>query len=547
MAFREGTGMSKVPARASMWRLAVCLPIVWACSKDSPEAPVVGPKTPPTPNPVIASPIVVSSSHPGTVPWLSGAAPSGVVWIAAPAGSLPNGFFITLRSRAANTTATVYLQDGGFDPLPFPAGSGDTLFADLENCFPAGNCLPTTYAFGVPATSRPSVLRTFPSLHARDVELSAKVIVFFSEPITVGSLSASGVRLSMNGVVVPAGLAFADTQHLAIALAPTAPLSPSTSYSIGFTDALQNVDGQSLATPPVVDFTVGTSTSGPPPGQLAFSSLAPNSALQIFLMNADGTNVRQLTNSTDDASSEPAWSPDGTKIAFTKARVINNEISSRIAVMNADGSNVVELATGVVGPSGTYTTSEGFTLTLSRIGVMNADGSGTVWLTSSGSSVVSDADPAWAPDGTRIAFSRSTLIDAENETWNSEITIVSASGSAPRPLTFGDGPLCWQAMPDWMPDGAGLLFWDSCASGFGTGSIVVGDASGTGALRSISSSVPASVFSMPRISPDGNWIGVNMFVQFNPATAWPMYVMRADGSAPRRVGFGSGMAWRPRQ
>ena len=148
-----------------------------------------------------------------------------------------------------------------------------------------------TYALGVPATSRPSVLRTFPSLHARDVELSAKVIAFFSEPIAAGSLSASGVRLSTNGVVVPASLAFADTQHLAITLTPTAQLSPSTSYSIGFTDALQNVDGQSPATPPVVDFTVGTSTSGPPPGQVAFSSLAPNSTLQIFLMNADGTNV----------------------------------------------------------------------------------------------------------------------------------------------------------------------------------------------------------------------------------------------------------------
>ena len=130
--------MNKVSARASMWRLALCLPIVWACSKDSPEAPVVTPKTPtPTPTPVItSSPIVVSSSHPGTVPWLSGAAPSGVVWIAAPAGSLPNGFYVTLRSRAGNPTAKVYLQDGGFDPVPFPAASGDTLFADLENCFP---------------------------------------------------------------------------------------------------------------------------------------------------------------------------------------------------------------------------------------------------------------------------------------------------------------------------------------------------------------------------------------------------------------------------
>ena len=55
-------------------------------------------------------------------------------------------------------------------------------------------------------------------------------------------------------------------------------------------------------------------------------------------MNADGTNVRQLTNNThlDWASS---WSPDGTQIAFTSERCSGWQVF----VMNADGTNQRQL------------------------------------------------------------------------------------------------------------------------------------------------------------------------------------------------------------
>ena len=71
--------------------------------------------------------------------------------------------------------------------------------------------------------------------------------------------------------------------------------------------------------------------------QIAFTS-GQAGAIEIFVMNADGTGVTQLTDN-DDWDGSPVWSPDGNKIAFSSDRDGDDDIF----VMNADGSNVVSL------------------------------------------------------------------------------------------------------------------------------------------------------------------------------------------------------------
>src|SRR5215217_879049 len=73
---------------------------------------------------------------------------------------------------------------------------------------------------------------------------------------------------------------------------------------------------------------------GKPP-VIAFTSNR-DSNQEIYTMNADGSNLRNLTNNPA-SDTEPEISPDGTKIAFVSTRdgILNPEIYT----MNADGSN----------------------------------------------------------------------------------------------------------------------------------------------------------------------------------------------------------------
>jgi Tol biopolymer transport system component len=215
----------------------------------------------------------------------------------------------------------------------------------------------------------------------------------------------------------------------------------------------------------------------PDGSKIAFAS-ARSGNLDIYVMNADGSGVTQLT--TDAANDfEPAWSPDGTKIAFTSARNngrLDNNGRYDVFVMSADGSNQTDLTkTSGTNEFQAAWSPDGSTIAfvgdasggIENVFVMNAsDGSGRTNLTNYTGDGMAAFDPNWSPDGSKIAFDGNIDNGFFNAIW-----VMDANGSNPTRLT---GPTSGpgDSEPAWSPDGTKIAFVrEMNANGSGEGNV----------------------------------------------------------------------------
>ncbi len=190
-------------------------------------------------------------------------------------------------------------------------------------------------------------------------------------------------------------------------------------------------------------------------GLIAYVAANPDhdQSLEIFTISRDGT---ARTNFTNDPArdQDPAWSPDGSRLAFASTR---DGAHLDIWVADADGSGLTNLTplpdTTGLGESGTEPawSPDGTKIAYVYQGDVwtmdAASGAGKVNLTEDPAIATAGQSPAWSPDGSTIAYVRSA-----------DIWMMAANGAGKRRVTSTTGSLSTEKNPDWSPDGRRLVY-----------------------------------------------------------------------------------------
>lgn len=221
----------------------------------------------------------------------------------------------------------------------------------------------------------------------------------------------------------------------------------------------------------------------PDGAQIAFASKR-SGGYQVYVMNADGGNVRQISKDFGYAG-WPAWSPDGSRIAFVAGEVA------------ASGS-----------------------LVKSELHTIKPDGSDLKKLTDFGTVLIR---PRWSPDGRQIVFSfrRADAVSTP------KIYLTNADGSGQRAVTEGDSR---DNGPVWSPDSQRLVYYSN-ANGTNRDNLFSAAAASPGSRQLTSES---GLY--PTFSPDSKQVIFSRKV----GEQTQLHVMNADGGNQRQLTFSTG-------
>jgi Tol biopolymer transport system component len=222
-------------------------------------------------------------------------------------------------------------------------------------------------------------------------------------------------------------------------------------------------------------------------------------ALTIYILGSRG----MLAGTPGHLNEEPAWSPDGSQIAFTSDRGGNYDIY----VMSSNGTNIRQL------------TSDPFATLFLNPG--NA----------------ADFAPAWSPDGQQIAFA-SGRNNASLYFVDTDIFIMNTDGQKVSPWK-GSRPGAADKYPEWSPDGCCIIYTSSPYSttpGTGVSNIYWASTNPSNDATITNLTLLEAVDSDPSWSPDGSRVAFSSFKDDN----WHIYAMNKNGSDLVELTFGHG-------
>jgi len=231
-----------------------------------------------------------------------------------------------------------------------------------------------------------------------------------------------------------------------------------------------------VTTPDIVQ----TETAMPAPttvgggsGEISFA-VAQNRSVQIYLANADGSNLRPLTSDINGACNFD-WSPDASQLVYV------SPCNAKAAQYPGAGLYIFDLASGIAKPLLEKSTGE--------------------------------FDPAWSPDGTKIAFT-----SMRDGTW--QVYVYNLETADLSQLTTAEGNL-QSRYPAWSPDGTKLVYTVRKLGAFQIWSM---NADGSEQLRLVTSGNGVSDY-LPAWSKDGTFI---LFSETNFDLTAPSVLMRLN-------------------
>jgi PKD repeat protein len=278
---------------------------------------------------------------------------------------------------------------------------------------------------------------------------------------------------------------------------------------------------------------MGGSAAADPRAAIAFDfcyldwNEAPYLFCNVYVADADGPAVHVVT-----AGVRPVWSPDGSKIAFSRG-------------IDGGGIGIVNLGDGLITDVGAgleFTWALAWSPDGSRIAldglppdgswglyVTNVDGSGLARIADAG---YPDGGPSWSPDGARIAFNCTV------EGANPDICTVKPDGTDRVRLT---DDLSYDAAPAFSPDGSRIAFTTQRYGVLPAIAVMNADGSDVTRLGNLDGQSPDWSFDGSRIAYALPYFGACDADQLCYDT---LHVVDADGTGDRELGGGSSPSWR---